>query len=685
MTIARNHLALLSTAVFVALSGCGGGGGGDAPAPAPAASTLTLTGVAASGAAFTEAVVTVTDSRGVVVGTSSALGSTGAYNIVLAAGAQAPFVIKATRSNASGGTDTLVSVLAAAGTGTVNVNVTPITTLIAARLSPSGNPLSLAAELLATPSTITADKVATRLAEVKEILTPVLAATGTTAFDPLTGSFTADGTGPDRALDVIAVNITPASSSTSNIEIQVKSVVADGAQPPLIHFTNATPIADIKTANAAVINSTINSADLVPAGTSVLIQEFLARWTACHALPLDTRIAANGSTAADITATACRTLFVNDDPATFLSNGNVVGKGKAFNGMFVNGGTGVTFSQGSYEFTRANGDVVIGYRSRTSAGAEANDVVVVRKVGSALKLIGNQYLYPGAVEPYMQRRAFPTRNQSQYNYVSTGYVVNVANTTSNGVPIFDRVEITSPGRSVPNIVLRPSAGHEVLRIVKNATVTSTSYVRINSAFENTATVGTPESIDSPTLVFANPAYTEAAIANLAPQSLWKFDYYLASAPGTLAATQYFRTRARALTLAEFRTKPLAGITSQQLATISSTATGGGSINLSGLAGYGVAWDVPTGALPPTQLSLFGVKYTSETTTVSFNDTATVPSTSLSGSIACSSASVGDLHCGTTVGTFGASTYATGLHLLARDGAGRDLVNFYATYTVPATQ
>ena len=679
----RAHLSLafLATAVVAALSGCSGEGGSDSPPPPPPppAPSVTVSGVAASGAPFTDAVVRVTDSRGIVVGTSSAVGSSGTYSITLAAGAQAPFVITASRSNVSGDSDTLVSVLATASDSTVNV--TPITTLIAARLSPSGNPLALAGEMQAAPGTVTATRIATGIDEVRAILAPVLTATGTTAFDPVSGSFAADGTGPDRALDSIAVHITPASSSVSNIEVEIRTVVADGTQPPVIRFTSDAPLATIQANNASVINSTISSTDLVPAGTSTLIQNFMTRWTACYALPLSSRIAANGSTAADITAPACRTLFVGDDPATFLSNGSTVGLGRAFNSLFLEGATGVTFSQGSYEFTRANGDLVIGYRSRTLTGAETTDVLVVRRVGDELKLIGNQYAYPGGVVAYMQHREFPTRSQSAYNYRSTGYVLNVANTTASGTPVFDRVEVTSPGRDTPNIVLRPAVGHESLRLVNGTGVTGTSFVRLNSAFDNPATAGTPESIDSPGLVFANPAYTDEQIANIAPQGVWRFDYYLAANPSVMAATQYYRTRARAMTLAEFRNRPLAALTGAQLATISAGASSGGAVNVSNLAGYGMAWEVPTGALPPTGLSMFGVKYTSPSTTQAFNDSATVASTARAGAITCSTATAGDVHCG-GAGGFAADAYATGLHLWARDSGGRELVKFYATYIVP---
>jgi len=52
-----------------------------------------------------------------------------------------------------------------------------------------------------------------------------------------------------------------------------------------------------------------------------------SRLTACYALPTSTRVnsTATTATAQNVTAPACRTLFLNDDPATFRSSGRVVG------------------------------------------------------------------------------------------------------------------------------------------------------------------------------------------------------------------------------------------------------------------------------------------------------------------------------------------------------------------------
>ena len=144
----------LAGLLLLTMVGCGGGGsnsaaGGSAVVPQ---ASITVSGMAATGAAFADAVITVVDSRGVTVGKSAPVGSDGSYSITLDSAAVAPFVLVATRFDANGDAETLVSVIAS--TGVTTANITPITTLIASRLSSSGDPAKLADELVAGDVTI---------------------------------------------------------------------------------------------------------------------------------------------------------------------------------------------------------------------------------------------------------------------------------------------------------------------------------------------------------------------------------------------------------------------------------------------------------------------------------------------------------------------------------------------------
>jgi hypothetical protein len=677
-SISRFALALAG-AGLVTLYGCGGGGGGSTSSTP----STTLSGVAATGAAFEGAVITVTDSTGATVGTSSAVGANGAFNITLRSGAVAPFVLTATRTNADGAAESLVSVVPNGGGTIATVNISPVTTLIASRLSVSGDPTKLAAEVGAGTSTVNSTTVSAKVAEVQTILAPILTATGTTGTDPLTGTFAADGTGYDRLLDSIKVTITPASSQATNIEVSIKQQqVSDTAAPTAIQFTSATSAASLPTI------PTINSADLVPSGTSALIAAHLAQLNACYALPAASRV--NGTTASSIIASACTAVFKDSDPTTFKSNGKIVGQGKAFSSMFTAPANGVVFSQGTYEFTRANGDIVVGYKSRDLAGNELFDTFALTLNGGQLRQIGNQYNYPGGVSAYHQLRKFVTLSQSAWDYYSTGYTLNVDHITGGaGVDgsVFDRIEVTTPRGHV--LVLKPKAGSSYLPLVKNPggseVVTGTNFLRLNSVYADSANTADP-SVKDTTLFFADRTlYPDATISTIPAQSVWKFDYFLAGNTGATAdTTQYYKTRARALTIAELQTKGFATLLSGDLTWIASNSVAfngsngaiAGRLPFSAGTAATMNWAVGTGVLPPTSIQIWGT-YNDGTHSGGFNDSTKVGSTARTGDITCSNSGGSDFHCAS--GAYTTTTYLNGSHLWARDTSGREYASFFAMY------
>jgi hypothetical protein len=668
----RCALAVASASVFF-IHGCGEKNDPIVEPPPPA--TVTLSGVVAKGAAFEGATITVTNRIGTAVGTTSTpVGADGVYTVNLTPGALAPFIVTATRTGANGETESLVSVVPAVSGSTATANVTPVTHLIASRLATSGDPLRLGAELAVGTAAVDAATVQSKLDEVQAVLGPVLQATGTAGTHPLTGSFSVDGTGYDRLLDSIAITIIPSSPTTVNIEIAVRQRLAEGEAPTAIHFTNLTAVASIPAI------PTIDPDTLVEPGTATLIAQHLAQLTSCYALPLSARISSGGTTAADVVAPECRNAFFGNDPALFKTNGRVVGKGKAFNGIFVDAATGTVFSRGTFEFTRANGDLVIGYMSRTPAGNETQDAFVLRRdADGKLKQIGNQYAYPGGVAAYQQLRRFLTLDQSAFDYYSTGYNLNVDHITGgSGVDgsIFDRVVVTSPrGRT---LTLKPRAGLSYLALVKPGPVLSnTSVVRLRAEYADTANTADPAVKDT-ALVFADRnEYTNEVIATIPAQGVWRFDYFLAGNVGsTPDATQHYKTRARALAIPELRMRAWAELGATLLASLRADANPTtGNVPIGDETSIDLNYTVPTGALPPTSLWTIG-GYNGG----SFNDSITVGSTARAGSILCAPTGAADLHCSAGAGSPYASTaYAVGIYLAARDGAGREFTTFYAMY------
>lgn len=437
---------VLTSVCIAALTACGGGGGSGSSAPDNGSNTAKDTTVQTfniGGAAFTGATVTVTDATGKEVGTCGPVKDDGKCDITIpvAANAKAPLIIVASRT-VNGETERLVSMLG--DLASTEVKVTPITTLIAALLSPSGNPANLASEVAGGKATVTPTAIQAQANKVQTVLAPLLEAAGVKSESPLAGGFIPDGTGYDRLLDALLVTITPASATTSNIEVAVRS--ASDEKPNLVQFTNRD--------SAPPALQAVDTASLPKEGMALKIAALLKQMTECYALPIGQRVNAqvngNGNAIGDasaVSAPACKAIFSGQDPLAYLSNGSRVGRDAsnngAFAGLFRTGATGVAYDMGVYEFTRANGDLVVSYRITDTQGAESFDQIVVREDSDGkLRAIGNQYQYSGGVNAFHQLRRYPTLNQSGYDYYSTGYSLNVNNETVGQAFKFDRVEVS---------------------------------------------------------------------------------------------------------------------------------------------------------------------------------------------------------------------------------------------------
>jgi len=174
-----------------------------APA-APAPTTFTVAGTAATGAVFANATITIVGSDG------TTYPAAGESAVVTDADAATPSPCphrQAALRGASGRDDqTLVSVVAEAKDTTTNI--TPITNLIASRLSSSGDPAKLADEIKNKTVTVDAAAVKAKVAEIVALIKPLMDAVGDST-DPLNGKLVADGTGADKVLDSLSISITP--------------------------------------------------------------------------------------------------------------------------------------------------------------------------------------------------------------------------------------------------------------------------------------------------------------------------------------------------------------------------------------------------------------------------------------------------------------------------------------------
>ncbi len=653
-SVKRSSYVLASASLLV-LSACGGGGGTTTTTPVaqavvtPVATTFTLSGTAATGAALSGANIIVTDKDGKEVCNVIAAAD-GTYSCTIPLTAKGPFVIVATLDAQS-----LGSTVAEAVTSTANIS--PLTNLIAARLSPSGDPTKLVEELKANNALFDKAALKAKVDDLLAALKPLLDALGD-GTNPITGTFKADGTGHDRLLDAIQVSVRP-DGSGSNIELTVKTSGASSAAPISVSFRSNT--------QTAPVMAPVTEAALPVTGVPILVSSFLSKMQTCYALPAADRVTGVVSTglASDSTvkAPACKALFVNDDPATYLSNGQTIGSSRTtnnFSGLFRDGATGLKVDRGNLEFLRPNGDMVITYRWVDVAGNTDNEQVVVRKVGSDLQLIGNQYAYNANVRAWVQNRDFI--NTPSFSYSATGYNVAIKNQTDSlGAPIFSRVDVTSPTGAALTFV--PSAGRSNLVLQQGASTFNTSVIRLAAKYIDPATVGNPADKEGVNLFFKATQATDTELAAIPDQGVWTLKFVHADT-SKADVTQAYKTTSRAPTLAEASYMTFANVTpSWRSESIADTATNGvflfgapsvanpNRIDFSANNNQD-AWLVPSGALAPTSVTAYGraPRISSTQLGVSFDDGSTVATNARKVIINCSSQSAADLHCATVAST-----------------------------------
>jgi hypothetical protein len=675
------HTAGLGLAVASVLAACGGSDGTPAAAPPPAAATtITITGVAAKGAPFSGATVVASNPSG-TVGTPQTVAADGTYSITLPIETATPIVLVASKTLSSGETESYTSVVADKANTTANI--TPVTNVIAALLSPNGNPAQLASQV-ASGTAISQATLAAKTKSVQDVLQSASTALGVANVNPLTDTFSANGTGYDKLLDSLNTSITP-SGASSNIEIGLKVQAAnDTAQPPVSQFTSSQ-------ASLPALPA-ITASSFLATGTTAKLVQLLADSTVCYGLPLATRVStATASstsavgTAADVAAAQCKALFIANDPTNYKFGGSGIGRNAAgqgsFAGIFNSTANGAVFDTPVYEYTLQNGDIAFSFQSKTPTGTPVAQFNFARldPADQKLKFVGDQYDYQGSVQPFMQRREFLTLGLDPWNYFSTGYNFNVNNTGQ-----FSKVVVVAPNGK--EFTLVPNGAVSFLNFVGKG---SSSFLRFRSEFiDTTKAFSVPAKLTSEAtnLAFETPEFTEAEIAALPAQSAWTFKYFLTANTGTSPnAVQVYRTRGRALTIAELRARTFPALTADSIATIrtnSSQTTG--NVLLDSTAGAAFSWTVPTGALPPTGSTLFGryLNGATATSTSSFTDTQSYAASARTITIPCSMQSATDGHCaGATNGGFKAGSVANGLNLIATDSLSRQFANQYNAYSL----
>lgn len=695
-------LFALSTLALGVLAGCGGGGGGGASMETQ---SLTVSGVAATGAPMTNATLQIFGKDGAAILSSPTnIANDGSYTVTIPASALGPFVFEVDT-----GTEKIYSILPSKS-GSPVVNVTPLSNLIAAKLSSTGSPFNLVSEIATASTTINQSGLDAATATVMTALQPLATALNLgTSVNPITSAFSANGAGFDRMLDSLDVKIEP-NGSSSQIEVTLKQAVDESAELPQISFAhNSTPLT----------LPAVDATKLVDTGLTPKIQALLDTLTACYAVPLSSRISVNGSQASDIQSQTCKDAFIGSDPSSYKSGGMLIHKLQHFGGIFTaDSSAGVSFSDPKYFYsvgtTVANGptrgDVVFGFRWKDEYGnfqIEKN-VARVDPADGKLKLIGNQYTYDIGVGPYAQRRTF--LKQTSSSYLSVGYSFSLScyhlnQKITNAADKIKKVKVTSPGNRVitfiPNLANDGTCNYSYFVVASAnttdamgdpATVTGTGFVRLQSAYTSKVTTSAnhPRRLDSGLWFFGGQNGTDLTndeIKDMPQMGVWKFEYFKTTSAGsTPVATQYFKTTARSLTIDGFKNLvKLPELTPDLTTKLTTDSTC--SINnplycyYSQTSGpFVAAWLKSTdkGLVPATYLArIYGLKDKTATPLVGYEDSLKFGASKSTASIRCAQGEANQQsYCEASNASFKSTATIDGLDLVSRASDGTDVSHFH---------
>ena len=252
------HIGIMFiTGILVACGGGGGGGGG-------VSSSNSINGVAAVGAPIAKALMTLACANGTIKTTTA--NDLGEFSFTDLTNCTAPYVVKAI-GDVGGTQEAYVSVLPNDASGPTTLNVTPITNAIAATLSSNGDPLNLVDNLATEKTQITDPAVTARLTALASSLSGVLTSAGlSNSFNLLQTSFNANGTGFDKVLDNVKVDVKSSGVTITNAGGSVVDDMGNLGSAPATNFSSST----------ITVNNSTNFSAALPTLPSTILDNSLA-------------------------------------------------------------------------------------------------------------------------------------------------------------------------------------------------------------------------------------------------------------------------------------------------------------------------------------------------------------------------------------------------------------------------
>ncbi|RZF31698.1 hypothetical protein EVC45_01130 [Paraburkholderia sp. UYCP14C] len=432
--IVRSGIAAAGACILFQLGGCGNGGdSGSGSSSTSPATTTSVSGTVAAGSALVGANVTLIDATGAQA--TATTNTQGAYSISVK-GMTLPFFIIA--SDAGGLSAPLSSVIARLPTGTAPavVNVTTLTTALAAMLTTSGNPIELASS--GTLAKLTLQSVQLATITLDTILANLLKQNGlqTAGFDPVGTAFTPNHTGADAVIDSVSVPTAAnggrmlVSNAAPGTTIALNNKTAQGVvlAAPQVAANYLEPLASLLTACAA--NGTLNNTSCSPA--------------------IDAGFKESGST----------DLATAHGLTESAMTGAVFGSPKTL-AFFTRNGKQLALVE--LPFTLASGTPGLLY---SIAQPLATPVMLANGTQLGWNLIGDQSSFAVAIMSNIQRRTFLDTRLNDVNRYESGLDITIP-TASN--PSVYSASVTGPGLAAPVWLMpRISAGSHSLGLADSA-------------------------------------------------------------------------------------------------------------------------------------------------------------------------------------------------------------------------
>lgn len=257
-------IALSVTTLLAACSGGSSNTNNNQPQNVPNASVKLVKGVAATGAAIS-GIVYAYDVSGQASPIAN-INANGSYSINVA-GLTPPLMV--TTIGVSNLKPAIYHSIATSADINQNLNVTPLTEVVLAYAA--GRP---AADIVLADMPTVVTQIPAAVTQVKNIVAPLTAAVGATITNPLTDTFSANGTGMDKVLDNI--NVMPAKQGGTidvrlvgnNVSLGTVTLPATAGQAAIA--TASTSVTSANLTNAQKITTAIAEANVCMASLTAL-------------------------------------------------------------------------------------------------------------------------------------------------------------------------------------------------------------------------------------------------------------------------------------------------------------------------------------------------------------------------------------------------------------------------------